>query len=48
MSKSVWEEIYEELRDQIISGKIPPDSAFPTNLELMKKYNVTQLPFNLQ
>jgi GntR family transcriptional regulator len=40
LSKSVWEEIYEELRDQIISGKIPPGSTFPTNLELMKKYNV--------
>jgi GntR family transcriptional regulator len=34
-----WEEIYEDLKHQIISGKMPPGSPFPTNFELQKRYN---------
>ncbi|SEN11680.1 GntR family transcriptional regulator [Lihuaxuella thermophila] len=39
-SSNRWEEIYEELRDQIITGHFPSGSVFPTNLELMTKYKV--------
>lgn len=34
-----WEEIYEDLRDKIISEDILPGEKFPTNLDLMKQYN---------
>lgn len=38
--KSRWEEIYLELRDEIITGVYEPGSEFPTNAELMRKYKV--------
>lgn len=34
-----WEEIYEDLREKIISGTFPAGSKFPTNLDLMREYN---------
>jgi GntR family transcriptional regulator len=33
-----WNEIYEDLKDQIISGSLEPGSPIPTNLELSSKY----------
>ncbi|WP_044642624.1 GntR family transcriptional regulator [Risungbinella massiliensis] len=38
--KTRWEQIYLELRDQIITGVFQPGSEFPTNAEFMQKYDV--------
>ena len=38
--KRKWEEIADTLREQIISGKLKPEQDFPTNLELMKAFEV--------
>ncbi|WP_044640948.1 GntR family transcriptional regulator [Risungbinella massiliensis] len=38
--KTRWEQIYLELRDQIITGVFQPGSEFPTNAEFMRKYDV--------
>lgn len=33
-----WEQIANELRQDILSGKLKPGQVFPTNLEIMNKY----------
>ncbi|MFC7443513.1 GntR family transcriptional regulator [Laceyella putida] len=33
-----WEEIYEDLKERILSGKMPPGSSFPSNLDLLQEY----------
>lgn len=38
--KNKWEAIYIEIKDQILTGVYQPGSEFPTNADLMKKYNV--------
>ncbi|ACV62316.1 transcriptional regulator, GntR family [Desulfofarcimen acetoxidans DSM 771] len=38
--KRKWEEIADTMREQIISGKFKPGQDFPTNLELMKTFEV--------
>lgn len=35
-----WEQIAHTLRQQILSGKLKPGQDFPTNLELMKMFEV--------
>lgn len=37
---SKWEEIYELLKKEIKAKVYPPGSDFPTNLDLMKRFNV--------
>lgn len=39
-NKKRWEEIADILRNRIISGTLRPGEEFPTNLELMKEFNV--------
>ncbi|UWE05284.1 GntR family transcriptional regulator [Laceyella sacchari] len=33
-----WEEIYEDIKEEILSGKMAPGSLFPSNLDLLQKY----------
>ncbi|MGA9175177.1 MAG: GntR family transcriptional regulator [Thermoactinomyces sp.] len=33
-----WEEIYEDLKERILSGKMPSGSPFPSNLDLLQEY----------
>lgn len=41
MSKSKkWEQISADIQEKIIKGEIPPGADFPTNLDLMKTYDV--------
>ena len=35
-----WITIYEDLREQILTGKLKPGATIPTNLELSTKYQV--------
>lgn len=35
-----WQDIAQILRDRILSGQLKPGQEFPTNLELMKEFNV--------
>jgi DNA-binding GntR family transcriptional regulator len=36
-----WQHIYNDLKDQIISGVFPPGSTLPSESEMTKKYGVT-------
>ncbi len=40
MAKRKWEQIADTLRQQIVTGKLEPGQELPTNLELMKKFEV--------
>lgn len=40
MSDLKWEEIAEKLREKILSGQLKAGEDFPTNLELMREFNV--------
>lgn len=40
MAKSKWKEIYEVLKQRIVSGEYQAGQEFPTNFELMKEFEV--------
>ncbi|MBD1373404.1 GntR family transcriptional regulator [Hazenella sp. IB182357] len=40
MARKKWLDIYHILRDRIIDEIYPPDGDFPTNLQLMKEFEV--------
>jgi GntR family transcriptional regulator len=41
MRKTLWMKVYEQLRERIMDGTYPPGNEFPTNIELIKEFEVS-------